>query len=343
MSALLGLNDVENKNRSVMLHAKRSFKIMSLDPDSKKWLASRFKDSVKFDEPMARNTHFKVGGPADAFIAPESRDDLTELVRWAGRKGLDCLIIGDGTNLLVKDKGIRGIVIVLTKCLKKISKKVSKNKEVIVAAMAGAKLRELCSFAIKESLGGMNFAVGIPGTVGGGIMMNAGTSRGSMEDVLDAVEIMLPDGQTKKIKKEKIYFTYRGLSFGREITKPHKDRAIILVGRFSLYPSDPVRLKKEAEETLKMRNKAQPTSFPSAGSFFKNPESGKTAGQLIEQAGLKGKKIGGACVSEKHANFIINTGNASASDILSLMEFVQETVSKTFNIGLEAEVKIVGS
>ncbi len=322
--------------------AKRSFIIMSLDPDSIKWLASRFKDSVKFDEPMARNTHLKVGGPADAFIAPESRNDLTELVRWADRKVLDCLIIGDGTNLLVKDKGIRGIVIVLTKCLKKISKKASKNKEVIVAAMAGAKLRELCSFAIKESLGGMNFAAGIPGTVGGGIMMNAGTSRGSMEDVLDAVEIMLPDGQTKRIKKIEIDFSYRNLSFGKDINI-YKGRPIILEGSFRLFPSDATTLKEEAEEILSMRRKKQPVSLPSAGSFFKNPVQGKAAGRLIEKAGLKGKRIGGAQVSEKHANFIINTGNASASDILGLMEFVQETVFKTFNIELEPEVKIVGS
>ena len=315
---------------------------MSLDTDSIKWLKSRFKDSVKFDEPMSRHTHFKVGGPADAFIAPESIEDLTQLVTWLDRKGIPLLILGDGTNLLVKDNGISGIVVALTKCTKKISKRADKNREVIITAPAGAKLQELCSFAINNGLGGMNYAVGIPGTVGGAITMNAGTALGSTEDVLNDVLIMLPDGKTERVKKSEIDFSYRNLSFGKEINI-YKGRIIILEGSFRLYPFDAATLKEEAEKILSMRRKKQPVSFPSAGSFFKNPVHGKSAGRLIEKAGLKGKKIGGAQVSEKHANFIINKGNASASDILGLMEFVQETVFKTFNIELEPEVKIVGS
>ncbi len=315
---------------------------MPLEPDSIKWLTSRFKDSVKFDEPMSRHTHFKVGGSADAFIAPESIEDLAQLVIWTGSKGIPFLIIGDGTNLLVKDNGVRGIVVVLAKCSKKISKKAQKNREMIITAPAGAKLQELCSFAIKNGLGGMNYAVGIPGTVGGAINMNAGTAHGSTENVLNDVLIMLPDGQNKRIEKSAIDFSYRNLSF-RKNNNIYKGLPIILEGSFRLYPFDAATLKEEAEEILKMRRKKQPVSFPSAGSFFKNPEHGKAAGRLIEKAGLKGKKIGEAQVSEKHANFIINTGGASASDILGLMEFVQETVFKTFNIELEPEVKIVGS
>jgi len=315
---------------------------MSLDTDSIKWLKSRFKDSVKFDEPMSRHTHFKVGGPADAFVAPESIEDLTQIVIWTDGKGIPLLIIGDGTNLLVKDNGIRGIVVVLAKCTKKISKKAEKKREVLITAQAGAKLQELCSFAIKNGLGGMNYAVGIPGTVGGAITMNAGTSHGSTGDVLDDVLIMLPDGQNRRIKKTEIDFSYRNLSFRKNINID-KGRPIILEGSFRLFPSDATMLKEKAEEILRMRRKKQPVSLPSAGSFFKNPAQGKAAGRLIEKAGLKGKKIGGAQVSEKHANFIINTGGSSASDILALMEFVQKTVFKTFNIELEPEVKIVGS
>ncbi len=315
---------------------------MPLEPDSIKWLTSHFKDSIKFDEPMSRHTHFKVGGPADAFVAPESIEDLKQLVIWTDSKGIPLLIIGNGTNLLVKDNGIRGIVVVLTKCTNKISEKAEKNREVIVTAPAGAKLQELCSFAIKSGLGGMNYAVGIPGTVGGAITMNSGTAHGSTEDVLNDVLIILPDGQSRRIKKSEIDFSYRDLSFGKEINI-YKGRPIILEGSFRLFPSDAATLKKEAEEILSMRIKKQPVSFPSAGSFFKNPIQGKAAGRLIEKAGLKGKKIGGAQVSEKHANFIINTGGSSASDILALMEFVQKTVFKTFNIELEPEVKIVGS
>jgi len=315
---------------------------MSLEPDSIQWLKSRFKDSVQFDEPMSRHTHFKVGGPADAFITPESLEDLAQLVIWAGSKGIPLLIIGDGTNLLVKDNGIRGVVIILAKFTKKISKKAEKGREVIVTAPSGAKLRELCSFAIKSSLGGMNYAIGIPGTVGGAITMNAGTVHGSTEGVLNDVLLMLPDGQKKRIKKTEIEFSYRNLSFGKEI-KTDQGLPIILEGSFRLYPFDAAKLKREAEKILKMRNKKQPLSFPSAGSFFKNPEQEKAAGRLIEKAGLKGKKIGGAQISEKHANFIINTGNATASDILELMELIQETVFNFFNIELEPEVKIVGS
>ncbi|MBW1821538.1 MAG: UDP-N-acetylmuramate dehydrogenase, partial [Deltaproteobacteria bacterium] len=275
---------------------------MPLDTDSKKWLKSRFKDSAKFDEPMSRHTHLMVGGPADVFIAPESREGLTQLVIWTDNKGIPLLIIGNGTNLLVKDNGIRGIVVVLAKCPKKISKKAEKSREVIITAPAGAKLQELCSFAIKNGLRGMNYAVGIPGTVGGAITMNAGTAHGSTEGVLDDVLIMLPDGQNKRIKKTEIDFSYRNLSFRKNINI-YKGRHIILEGSFRLYPFDAATLRKEAEEILKMRSKKQPVSVPSAGSFFKNPEHGKAAGRLIEKAGLKGKKIGGAQVSEKHANF----------------------------------------
>ncbi|MDY6790946.1 MAG: UDP-N-acetylmuramate dehydrogenase [Thermodesulfobacteriota bacterium] len=315
---------------------------MPLESDAINWLASRFKDRAKFDEPMSRHTHFKVGGPADAFVAPENREDLAQLVVWAGSKGIPWLIVGDGTNLLVKDHGIRGIVVVLTKCTEKISKKAENKREVFITAPAGVKLQELCSFAIKRGLGGMKYAVGIPGSVGGAISMNAGTAYGSTADVLDDVLIMLPDGQTRGINKIEIDFSYRNLSFRKNIGTD-KDRAIILEGSFRLYPFDSATLEKEAQEILRMRKKKQPINLPSAGSFFKNPPQGKSAGRLIEQAGLKGKIIGGAQVSPKHANFIINTERASASDILRLMEFVQQTVFKTFNIELEPEVKIVGS
>jgi UDP-N-acetylmuramate dehydrogenase len=315
---------------------------MPLEPDSINWLASRFKDNVKFDEPMSRHTHFKVGGPADAFFAPKDIEELKQVVIWTKRKAISLLIIGDGTNLLVKDNGIRGMVAVLTNCSKKIIKKSEKKQAVILSAPAGAKLRDLCSFAIKSGLGGINYAVGIPGTVGGAITMNAGTANGSTEDVLEDVLIMLPDGKTQRINKTEIDFSYRNISFAKG-HKTYQERPIILEGSFRLYPFDAAKLRKEAEQILKMRNKKQPIDFPSAGSFFKNPSKEKAAGRLIEQAGLKGKKIGGAQISEKHANFIINTGGAFASDILELMAFVQKTVFKTFNIELEPEVKIVGA
>lgn len=316
---------------------------MALDPDSKKWLESRFDGRVKFDEPMSRHTSFRVGGPAEAYVTPECPEELIELINWVREQDLPYLVLGDGTNILVKDAGIPGIVIVLAKCLNKISQTGIGSDGVIVTAMAGAKMNSLCSFAITHGFGGMNFAIGIPGTVGGAIMMNAGTAFGGMEKVLDSIKILLPNGLTRRIKRENLNFEYRKLSWDKEKNEVYQGQPLIIEGCFCLHPSDSQKLKKEAEEILKTRKKRQPTHLPSAGCFFKNPASGKTAGQLIELAGLKGKKIGGAKISSTHANFIVNRNKASAADILALMELVQETTSKMFNIDLETEVKIVGA
>ncbi len=313
-----------------------------LDSDSKIWLENRFKNNVRFDESMSRHTSLRAGGDADAFFMPEKSEDLVEIIRWCRQKDIPCLVIGDGTNLLVKDSGIRGIVIVLTKCLKSITKRGIGRDGIIVTALSGARMQALCSFAIKNGLKGMNFAIGIPGTVGGGIMMNAGTAHGSIKDVLDSIKILLPAGHTKIIMKENLNFDYRRLSLKDEVKEVNQGPPIILGACFCLHPSDPQKLQKDAEEILEARKTRQPSGLPSAGCFFKNPLSGKTAGELIDLAGLKGKSIGGAEISLKHANFIINRNRASAADILALIELVQETVSKKFKINLEPEVKIVG-
>ena len=209
--------------------------------------------------------------------------------------------------------------------------------------MAGVNLKTLCSYALKQGLEGMNFALGIPGTVGGGIVMNAGTSHGTMENVLKSINILLPTGETRGIKKEALDFGYRKLSWNPELTDGYRDQTVILDGQFCLCHSDPEMLKKTAREIIRTRKKGQPIGWPSAGCFFKNPASGETAGQLIEMAGLKGKSIGGAQISSKHANFFINRRKASATDFLELMDLVQKAVLEKFNIHLESEVKIVGA
>ncbi len=313
-----------------------------LDSDSKIWLERRFKESVRFDESMSKHTSLWVGGTADAFVMPEKPEELVELIKWSRQNDIPYLVIGDGTNLLVKDSGIRGIVIILTRCLKRISKRDTGKDGIIVTALAGARMQALCSFAVKNNLKGMNFAIGIPGTVGGGVMMNSGTAHGLIKSVLDSIKILLPDGHIKIIMKENLNFDYRRLSLKDEVKEANQGRPIILGACFRLHPSDPHELQKDAEKKLKARKERQPRSLPSAGCFFKNPLSGKTAGELIDLAGLKGKSTGGAEISLKHANFIINKDRASASDILALIELVQETVSKKFNINLELEVKIVG-
>lgn len=316
---------------------------MSLDSDSIKWLERRFKHNIKFDEPMSRHTSLRVGGPAEAFVTPENVEDLKTLVKWSWDRGLSYLIIGKGTNLLVKDTGIHGIAIAVTKCLKTIDQTDINTDEVIVTAMAGANLKTLCAYALKQGLEGMNFALGIPGTVGGGIIMNAGTSHGSMENVLKSIDVLLPAGNTRRIKKEALDFDYRKLSWIPELTDGHLDQTVILDGRFRLCPSDPVALKKTAREIIRTRKQRQPIGWPSAGCFFKNPVSGETAGQLIEMAGLKGKSVGGAEISSKHANFFINRYNASAADFLMLMDLAEKAVLEKFDVHLEREVKIVGA
>jgi UDP-N-acetylmuramate dehydrogenase len=173
--------------------------------------------------------------------------------------------------------------------------------------------------------------------------MNAGTSYGSMEDILESINILLPTGEVRNIKKQNLDFAYRKLSWNKEDIEVHPGQQVILDGCFRLTPSDPEHLKKEAQKILEIRWQRQPRGLPSAGCFFKNPVFGKTAGELIETAGLKGKSIGGAKISTKHANFILNHHNACAADFLNLMELVEETVLKKFNINLEREVKVVGS
>jgi len=316
--------------------------MMGLDRTARKWLRNRFKDDVRFDEPMSRHTSLKVGGPAEAFVTPATLADLQALIQWVGPAGLPFMVIGDGTNLLVKDAGIAGIVIVLTKCLNRISTTGSRNGGVTVRAMAGARLHKLCAFAIASDLKGMNFALGIPGTVGGAIMMNAGTSHRWMQDVLEKITILTAAGEAQTVPKEQLDFSYRKLSLKNEALNLTPGYVIIIDGHFYLQPSDGQQLQQEAEEILKKRRADQPTRLPSAGCFFKNPASGKPAGELIDLAGLKGEKIGGALISPRHANFIINSGGASAGDILALMETAQTAVRKLFNIELEPEVKIVG-
>jgi len=315
---------------------------MLLDQDSRNRLKSLFGSCVRFDEPMSRHTYFRVGGPAEAFIAPESIEQLAKIISWSRDNGIPHIVIGNGSNLLVKDNGIPGIVILLTKCLNKIVFSGKGTDPVLVTAMAGVSTQALCSFAIREGLSGMNFAIGIPGTVGGAIMMNAGTSYGSVSDILDSVNVMISSGALLKIPKDEMAFSYRKLSWNINLTDQHEGEPIIIDGCFRLCRSDPALLKKEAGRILKKRRENQPAEMPSAGSFFKNPPAGKTAGQFIDMAGLKGTRIGGAEISAKHANFIVNTGKASASDILELMQLVQKKVFDRFNINLEPEVKIVG-
>ena len=290
---------------------------------------------------MSRHTYFRVGGPAEAFVSPTNTLELTQLIRWCSAQGHKVLIIGGGSNLLVKDGGIAGVVISLRRCLTDIKVVVS-GKKPMVTAQAGVNLQALCRFCAKQGLGGLNFAVGIPGTVGGAIVMNAGTALGTMADVIDSIGCLHWDGRTTRYKRRELNFSYRNLAVKVNQTVVDTERPIIIDGYFQLKTSDSSMLQQEAKVLLKKRLETQPVELPSAGCFFKNPIHGPSAGELIDQCKLKGYRIGNAQVSDKHANYIVNLGDASARDILSLMELVKTKVADQFKVDLEPEVKIVG-
>jgi UDP-N-acetylmuramate dehydrogenase len=257
------------------------------------------------------------------------------------------LVLGDGTNLLVRDGGIRGVVINLRGEFRRIRRCAfpAGDPGVCVSAMAGTRLAALCRWSARQGLRGMGFAAGIPGTVGGAIAMNAGTAAGSMQAVIEAVRVLLSPGgrgevQSATVPIQNLDFGYRRLTWHLD---PQVDPPLILGGRFRLTPGNPDQISAAARRAKERRRCTQPLGTPSAGCFFKNPPGRPTAGALVERAGLKGHRVGGAQVSEKHANFIVNRGGASADDLIRLMEQVQRTVAERFGVKLEPEVKIVGS
>ncbi len=313
-----------------------------LDTADKKWLSDRFGDRVRFDEPMSRHTSLGVGGPAEALVCPRRREDVVTLITGAWERKIPYFVVGGGTNLLVSDQGVSGIVIALTEGLRRLEEIDSRGEEVQVYAGAGVSTKALCRFCLSKGYGGMNFALGIPGTVGGAIRMNAGTLKGWMSDRLLYIEVVYPMGAPKKVYKDQLVGKYRNLTWDTVAAACNDYSPVILGGAFRFVPSASETLKQEARRILKARRAGQPMLRRSAGCFFKNPSAETPAGRLIEQAGLKGMRRGGAMVSGKHANFILNTGQATATDILGLMKTVQETVLTKFGITLEPEVQIIG-
>ncbi len=305
------------------------------------WLQDRFGEQVRWNEPMAAHTTLRVGGPAEAYVAVADAEALRELVAKCAAENVPYFILAGGTNLLVRDGGLAGVVIDVKKGLKDIRRLPAREEALPVAAGAGANLQALCRFAIENGLDGMNFALGIPGTVGGAITMNAGTARGDMAGVVASIRLLTPDGRFVERGKNETRFDYRGMVIPG-VTDDRRGQAVIVDAVLELSAADPEEVRTEADALLQERLLMQPTSAWSAGCFFKNPPGGESAGRLIDQAGLKGQSVGGAAVSERHANFIINTGQARAADILALMELVRTKVADTFGVMLEPEVRIVG-
>jgi len=316
---------------------------MTLNKNIRNRLIERFANRVKFNEPMSRHTSLRVGGPAQALVTPAHKHELVALIRIVRENNLPCLVVGDGTNLLVSDKGIAGIVVVLTQALKSIVSRDDGHQGVLVSAMAGVRMAALCSYAIRNGLTGLQYAMGLPGTVGGAITMNAGTALGSTGDVVDSLGILLSSGEERHIERSQLSFSYRTIERGPEMTDPVPGFPIFLEGCFRLHRENPDLIKSQSEDILRARRRWQPTRLPNAGCIFKNPADGPSAGELIDRAGLKGQRVGAAEVSSAHGNFIVNTGRASASDILTLMKHIQSHVADQFGIMLEPEVRIVGT
>ena len=296
--------------------------------DYKKWALGLIKGRVLFDAPMRQFTSIKVGGPADSLLFPRDWKELGKVVRYARRKRIPLLILGRGTNLVVRDKGVRGWVINLTQGMKKI-----KIDGEIVEAEAGLSLQRLVQFSIQKGLTGLEPFFGIPGTVGGGLAMNAGAWGAELKDVLLSMTLMKEDGEIVGRPYSRLRFTYRRL-----VLPPSW---IILKGRFQLKKGNKEEILERVKSYSEMRKRKQPLDYPSAGSVFKNPKEGP-AGKWIEEAGLKGFRIGQAMVSHRHANFIINLGKAKAEEVIRLMEWVEKKIYDEKGISLEREVKVVG-
>ncbi len=296
--------------------------------DYKKWASGLIKGRVLFDAPMRRFTSMKVGGPAECLLFPKDVEELRKVVRFARRGKIPFLILGKGTNLVVRDKGVRGWVINLTQGMKKV-----KIDGEVVEAEAGLALQRLVQFSIQKGLAGLEPFFGIPGTVGGGLAMNAGAWGAELKDILLSMTLMKEDGEIVKRSRSRLRFSYRGL-----VLSPSW---VILKGRFQLQRGRKEEILERVKSYSEMRKKKQPLDYPSAGSIFKNPKEG-SAGKWIEEAGLKGFRIGQAMISERHANFIINLGKAKAEEVIRLMEFVERKIYEEKGISLEREVKVVG-
>lgn len=283
---------------------------------------------TKKNEPLKNHTSFKIGGPCDEFFEAHSEEDIKNAILYAKQKGIPYTVMGNGSNLLVGDKGVRGLVIKIAKGFDGVEI----SGETVIAK-AGILLSKLANVAADNGLSGLEEVSGIPGTLGGGVYMNAGAYGGELCDVVERVTY-LSGGEIKTAGKDELDFGYRHSRFsGTE--------DIILSVELKLKRGDMAEIRSKMEDYKERRCSKQPLSMPSAGSTFKRPE-GYFAGKLIEDSGLKGKSMGGAQVSEKHSGFIVNTGNAKAQDVLDLIKYVQDTVYKNYGVMLETEVKMVG-
>lgn len=286
-------------------------------------------ERILTNEPMSRHTTFRIGGPADYFIMPGTAEELAQVIRLCREADMPFYIMGNGSNLLVGDKGYRGAVIQIFKRMNEV-----RVQDDCIYAQAGALLSKIAAEALKAGLGGFEFASGIPGTLGGALMMNAGAYGGEMKQVLKSAEVLDMEGNVFSLPVEEMELGYRTSIFS-------KRGYIVLGAEIVLQPGNPQEIRDKMEDLKERRVTKQPLEYGSAGSTFKRPE-GYFAGKLIQEAGLRGFRVGDAQVSEKHCGFVINRGNATAAEVVRLMNEVTDRVEKNSGVRLEPEVKRIG-
>ena len=283
---------------------------------------------LRFQEPMAKHTSFRIGGPVEVMAFPKSREELSELLKTSALLDCKTAILGAGTNVLAPDEGISGLVVCLKDCLDGMER----LDDTRIRVMAGVTMTRAAVFAANQGLGGMEFAHGIPGSVGGGVYMNAGAYGGELCQIVESVEVMDMAGNILRLSNEKMHFSYRHSILEEE-------RAIVISADFKLEPKPVEEIKARMKELMGKRSASQPLDLPSAGSAFKRPVGGYAAA-LIDQAGLKGYQVGNAAISTKHAGFAVNLGGATAEDVKTLLRQVSDKVFDNSGIRLEPEVRI---
>jgi UDP-N-acetylmuramate dehydrogenase len=302
-----------------------------MDERQRRGLIEIMGETAQLDRAMSEHTTFHIGGKADAVCFVQELGELQQLFSYLNKENIPYLVVGGGSNLLVRDGGFKGVVIIMREHLASVEQH-EKNDQIVVAG-GGLALSNLVRYCNQRGLGGLEFLAGIPGTVGGAVIMNAGAFGKDMGAVVQSIEMVNPQGELTSRDRSDLVFSYRASSI--------QEGTVVVSASLQCTRETPQIVSKRVADYLARRKATQPLEYPSAGSIFRNPP-GDYAGRLIEEAGLKGKKIGGAMISLKHANYIVNTGGARAKDVLALMEMAKEKVREETGIELEPEIRVVG-
>ena len=287
-------------------------------------------DNLLLDEPMSEHTTFEIGGPADVFVMPDDVEEVRSVVAACREADVDWFVLGCGSDLLVSDEGYRGVIISLSDAFTNVT-----TEGNTISCQSGVMLKEASEMACELGLSGLEFACGIPGSIGGACFMNAGAYDGCTADVLQSVRVICPDGSLETISVDDLHLGYRQ-------SRIKDDGLVVLSATFALRKDDPENIRERMEDLTRRRESKQPLDKPSAGSTFKRPQ-GYFAGKLISDAGLMGYQVGGAAVSKKHAGFVVNLGGATAADVRAVIAHVQDEVERQFGVRLEPEVRFLPS